>query len=601
MPHPSINRRRQTLLATYLLLSTNAQDLIPKIDPLKDGILIRPLDDGSGKYVMYDFKPAFPPYTKESLREVLLLRGEEGDDREEVQENETDRLSSEDDVSADLVEAARNEPMNDEVGSTVPLVETDDEKDDADLQVDASIRNEGVSPDNDSADGAVDEREDTAIDSEIQDDGEPTSDSDPDYMSTSTQATEAPVESEETSQAQSANENNVQVVVDEIPNDGTSASTETSEIENDSLTAEAVAESMGEEINSDIVHEFSSEDDVIESTSGGDIISDTTDAGTTDEIEIESVVKHPVVELDDTDSESYSTAEELLSESGTAESSPETDLFRDNSNTNVQQDETTHQTADKITINYDESPPISNLNKDEDANREFVTGLDEIDKFFESVSPPDELDVGADGSSMQDVLVGQGLKIIFKRAKSIGSSVKERFEKIVEKALPQQLVNLAGKNDDEEEESLEDIFKMMKGDVPLNTKNNAADETKKTNKAKEEQSKHGEQDKLENRFPLLKKPQVNKIYKYAKRKWQQAKHLFDDLMSIFGGEDEEDIDFSADFSRMNFDDVRSLVQKNRIKSDGAPQFGSEIEDSFVRSRYDAMMRLQEKRDSVEDA
>jgi hypothetical protein len=470
--------------------------------------------------------------------------------------------------------------------------------------VDASIRNEGVSPDNDSADGAVDEREDTAIDSEIQEEGESTTDSNPDYMSTSAQATEAPVESGETSQAESANENNVQAVVDELPNDGTSASTEKSGSENDLLTAEAVAESMGEEIDSDILHEFSSEDDVIESTSGGaDTISDTTGADTTDEIVIGSVVKQPVAEADGTDSVSYSTAEELSSESesGTAESSPETDLSRDDSNNNVQHDETTHQTADKITINYDESPPISNLNKDEDANREFVMGLDEIDKFFESVSPPDELDVGADGSSMQDVLVGQGLKIIFKRAKSIGSSVKERFEKIVEKALPQQLVNLAGKNDDEEEESLEDIFKMMKGDVPLNTKNNAADETKKTNKAKEEQSKHGEQDKLENRFPLLKKPQVNKIYKYAKRKWQQAKHLFDDLMSIFGGEDEEDIDFSADFSRMNFDDVRSLVQKNRIKSDGAPQFGSEIEDSFVRSRYEAMMRLQEKRDTVEDA
>jgi hypothetical protein len=48
-------------------------------------------------------------------------------------------------------------------------------------------------------------------------------------------------------------------------------------------------------------------------------------------------------------------------------------------------------------------------------NSEFVEGLDDIDKFFEGVDPPDELDVGADGSSIQDVLMGQGSQILFKR------------------------------------------------------------------------------------------------------------------------------------------------------------------------------------------
>jgi hypothetical protein len=251
------------------------------------------------------------------------------------------------------------------------------------------------------------------------------------------------------------------------------------------------------------------------------------------------------------------------------------------------------ESSDRITINYDEiTPPIS---KDEDANREFVTGLDEIDKFFESVSPPDELDVGADGSSMQDVLVGQGLKIIFKRAKSFGSSVKERFEKIVEKALPQQLVHLA-RDEEEEEESLEDILKMMKGDLPLNTKSEKVDASEA--KGRGVNAEEGvEDDKLANRFPLLKKPRVNKIYKYARRKWRQAKHLLDDLLSIFGGDDdEEDVDFSADFGSMNFDDVRSLlIEKNRVKvKEGGemPQFGSEVDDSFVRSRYDTMRKAE---------
>jgi hypothetical protein len=49
------------------------------------------------------------------------------------------------------------------------------------------------------------------------------------------------------------------------------------------------------------------------------------------------------------------------------------------------------------------------------ANSEFVDGLDDIGKFFEDVEPPDELDVGAVGSSIQEVLMGQGTRIILKR------------------------------------------------------------------------------------------------------------------------------------------------------------------------------------------
>jgi hypothetical protein len=46
------------------------------------------------------------------------------------------------------------------------------------------------------------------------------------------------------------------------------------------------------------------------------------------------------------------------------------------------------------------------------ANDDFISGLDDVDKFFEEVDPPDELDVGASGLSMQDVLIGQGVQII---------------------------------------------------------------------------------------------------------------------------------------------------------------------------------------------
>ena len=48
-------------------------------------------------------------------------------------------------------------------------------------------------------------------------------------------------------------------------------------------------------------------------------------------------------------------------------------------------------------------------------NSDFVEGLDDIDKFFEGVDPPDELDIGASGASMQEVLMGKGGEILFKR------------------------------------------------------------------------------------------------------------------------------------------------------------------------------------------
>jgi len=60
-------------------------------------------------------------------------------------------------------------------------------------------------------------------------------------------------------------------------------------------------------------------------------------------------------------------------------------------------------------------------------NADFVQGLDGIDKFLEEVEPPDELDVGAAGSSMQDVLVGQGTQILKKRIAIFTSYVKKSF------------------------------------------------------------------------------------------------------------------------------------------------------------------------------
>lgn len=60
----------------------------------------------------------------------------------------------------------------------------------------------------------------------------------------------------------------------------------------------------------------------------------------------------------------------------------------------------------------DNGLPINLSSPKPTANDEFVRGLDDLHKFLEEVDPPDELDVGASGLSIQEVLLGQGVTII---------------------------------------------------------------------------------------------------------------------------------------------------------------------------------------------
>jgi hypothetical protein len=71
-------------------------------------------------------------------------------------------------------------------------------------------------------------------------------------------------------------------------------------------------------------------------------------------------------------------------------------------------------TTSKTRLEQDEQS-LNETKAAKSANSEFVDGLDDIGKFFEDVEPPDELDVGAVGSSLQEVLMGQGTQIILKR------------------------------------------------------------------------------------------------------------------------------------------------------------------------------------------
>jgi hypothetical protein len=72
---------------------------------------------------------------------------------------------------------------------------------------------------------------------------------------------------------------------------------------------------------------------------------------------------------------------------------------------------------DNLSNTLERPPSMDTRQSDADvvpssANHEFVAGLDDIHKFFEDVDPPDELDPGAGGYSLEEVIKSQGIQII---------------------------------------------------------------------------------------------------------------------------------------------------------------------------------------------
>jgi len=70
------------------------------------------------------------------------------------------------------------------------------------------------------------------------------------------------------------------------------------------------------------------------------------------------------------------------------------------------------------------------------ANQDFISGLDDFDKFIENVEPPDELDVSAAGMSMQEVLVQQGITIVLNRIRRGIDKLKEVVRKNIIDRVP---------------------------------------------------------------------------------------------------------------------------------------------------------------------
>ena len=83
--------------------------------------------------------------------------------------------------------------------------------------------------------------------------------------------------------------------------------------------------------------------------------------------------------------------------------------------------------ADKVV------PPLES--KPKSVNLEFVEGLDDIDKLFEEIDPPDELDISAAGSSIQEVVLGQGTRIAVKRIRMGAVALRELAIKLKDEVV----------------------------------------------------------------------------------------------------------------------------------------------------------------------
>ena len=87
-----------------------------------------------------------------------------------------------------------------------------------------------------------------------------------------------------------------------------------------------------------------------------------------------------------------------------------------------------------------------------DQNVQFVQGLTDIDKFLEQVDPPDELDVGAAGSSIQDVLMSQGVQIIKTR---VSKGVQYVRKKVI-KPIKDRVASTLNRKQDIDEDNYSD-------------------------------------------------------------------------------------------------------------------------------------------------
>eukprot|EP00529_Nitzschia_sp_RCC80_P005552 CAMPEP_0113461498 /NCGR_PEP_ID=MMETSP0014_2-20120614/11577_1 /TAXON_ID=2857 /ORGANISM="Nitzschia sp." /LENGTH=974 /DNA_ID=CAMNT_0000353271 /DNA_START=76 /DNA_END=3000 /DNA_ORIENTATION=+ /assembly_acc=CAM_ASM_000159 len=92
---------------------------------------------------------------------------------------------------------------------------------------------------------------------------------------------------------------------------------------------------------------------------------------------------------------------------------------------------------------------------DENTDTDFVEGLDDIDKFFEPVDPQ-FVDVGASGFSMQEVIMGQGRRIIIKKAQQAVSFSRRAIGSLRRRAVRQWEKIQRATNRDQDDDNEDD-------------------------------------------------------------------------------------------------------------------------------------------------
>ncbi|EJK58328.1 hypothetical protein THAOC_21564 [Thalassiosira oceanica] len=637
-------------VATCLPVSRAAQHesvLLPEIDPIKDELLIQKSSlpafadpssaDGNSaevvyreRLVMYDFRPAYPPYKTETLDDLMLMPTKSNTVGDDI---------SDDDVPS-AFEQEHIHPDDQSSGETVANESVDESTLEnvggAASSVDAPIDR----AETDALEGADDSDDDSSPQHPDEEATTPPAEEEESQVDSSSSGNGAEIDDESNSLEYEADEEIITPPVADPANDtgikatgkSTSAEMDASEnaelIEADSSSAEhqisrdevpaedlsnseSIADANGAELEYSTVGETDLESGIapndkahvppeaVESSDGDDMMTEETEdkeisgdparlanetnldaPETTSKVTVETAAtldEKPTIDNDDVSG--VTVGDEII---GTRvdgiESANEMSLEDEKSlldqgltdNMKTQHEYNAAEQSEKATVSNDDvlSPSTmtaTSSNNSPDANRQFVTGLDEIDKLFESVEAPDELDVGADGSSMQDVIVGQGIKIAWKRARNFGSEIRNRFEKVadsVQKALPQ--LGMFGEEDEETEETLESLLSKM--DMSRDGGQEAIHEPAK----RPERPKPVKTEKESKQFPLMKSPKAKKIWKFAQRKWHQARHLLDDILNLFADDDEEEED----------EDIASLLKYGALGGAGA-KFGSRMDESFL--------------------
>ena len=571
------------------------------------------------RLIMYDFKPAFPPYTKESLDELLIIppKDDKNNDVEEsplVKEIEEEEMNDNDGL-------VNNEKINsDEVIDEGMVYEdeltiSEDDTPQDDLQQQSNSDNESSDDDvkvvdattNIGNDEFIEDEDISSTDSSTTNDKnneatETTEIQQQDKLDEERSDDESSIKSLSSKDVEDDNSNNYTVVEGETnksdtikDNDDTDNDIADNDINvpprpaenneyDDTMYPETTPEEQhqplpptslpkegddAEQLDEVSTLEKEEDNEVVD----GDLIMPNNDAPEAGEEVIitlgddsvadekngdeknmpltdESIVpenSEPEVKKNDKEDEedtevntANSNEEEYQSATDTPEESTTTTQTNDTIEDSPYQEEPNQEEATKQSdYNDDDTGSILNSNSNnKEANREFVDGLDEIDKLFEEVEVPDELDVGADGSSMQDVLVGQGLKIIWKRAQLVSKGIKSKVDDIATSV--KGLYNKLQLNDNEEEEEEDDLtFDSL---LNMNNKPRDGNEAKPLSFKDSDRTKLTDKEEEIDDFPLVKSPQAKKIIKWSKRKLKQARHILDDLLSIFGEEEEEEDD-----------------------------------------------------------